>query len=135
MRKAIVYLAVLIAVLTGVKLRGSICPIGENAVFYFNDERGKERVLPDKFEKKYAVYFGLKGESFQLEQTTALEFLKRLEAKKVFCEAGDGFLNEYFYSRLLPDCVVINGKRVNLQISYTSCGKLTVATPINYGGY
>lgn len=61
-------------------------------------------------------------------------FVKNLGAKKVFCEQAEGAYNEYYYSRAIKNYSVINGKRVNLQISKTGAG-VSVASPIAFGSY
>lgn len=60
--------------------------------------------------------------------------LKRLRAEFSFSESGEDFSNYYFYSPLLPECVYVNGRRVNLHLSFAK-GKTSLAYPLAFGGY
>lgn len=62
------------------------------------------------------------------------QIIKDLNAEMIFCESGEDFYCEYYYSPRLRRFSVINGKKVNLHISYTHAG-VGVSSPIAFGAY
>lgn len=57
-----------------------------------------------------------------------------LRAKKVYFESGEDFYNEYYYCDGIKNFSIVNGEKVNFQISYTSAG-ISFASPVAFGAY
>jgi hypothetical protein len=80
------------------------------------------------FIEKVGVY-----KSFNSDYNYAL-LVDKYDAKLAFIESVSGVTSYYFYSKKLPFKEVIKNKKVNLQIAVSS-DKVTIGSPIIYGGY
>ncbi len=86
--------------------------------------------------------FNIKGESlflpFQNGQSAVNEYisslLTRFNAKIQIIESGDFGDGKYYYSKAIPNYVIIKGKRVNLHVVKSKMG-VTVGTPIIFGSF
>lgn len=130
-----------------VRFSGNFCCFfnfcGERRFFYESGVCGSN----EKVETRgiFEIAKSVKGERLFLPAEAFLQsglrfeefcgfFVKSLGAKKAFSEQAEGAYNEYYYSRAIKNYSVINGKRVNLQISKTGAG-VSVASPIAFGSY
>lgn len=144
MKRTLFYILTLVFAVFSVKLSGgTVLKGGENHSFFYNTGGTVEIRKPSQTE----ILFGAElknriGESCEVALPSLGRFLTKLRVKPVFEEKGEDFLNLYYYSPLIPDSVTIGGKKVNLHVSFCFHGKnfknidyVTVASPINYGGY
>lgn len=139
-KKTIFYAATFVALCLSLKLNGgTVFKSGENTAFYFSSsaEICKEET-PSEEEKLFGIYLGTKkGERCDMTEREISETLEALSAKRIFAESGETFENVYYYSPKIPDFVTVNGRKINIHVSYGKKNneKIKIATPINYGGY
>lgn len=147
MKKILLCVLALVFSAIAVKLNGgSVLKDGKNYSFFYNSGRAVEVYKPSPAELSFGADLKDKiGESCEIELSSLGNFLTKLRAKKVSEEKGEDFFNLYYYSPLIRNSVSVGGKKVNLHVSFNlrklSGGKsgdteyVTVASPINYGGY
>lgn len=74
------------------------------------------------------------GESTVYAGDAADELRERFQAEVLFCETACGIVNEYCYSPLLGEGILLNGYTVNLHIARGE-GYTAVGTPLIFGGF
>ena len=88
--------------------------------------RGEERLYLRKT---------LKGECAEVEsEEDLIKTLNDLKAEKLFCESGENFDCEYYYSPRIARFTIIKDRRVNLHVTRRN-GVITIGTPINFGSF
>ena len=144
MKKILLYVLTLVFCSFAVKLSGgTVLKGGRNYSFFYNSGGAVEIYEPTPSEISFGADFKEKiGESCEIKLSSLGRFLTKLRAKKVSEEKGEDFLNLYYYSPFIRDSVSIGGKKVNLHVSFNLRSEnfgeeeyVTVASPVNYGGY
>ncbi len=144
MKRILFFILIFLSAVFSVKLSGgTVLKGGENYSFFYNSGGAVEVYKPSQAEIDFGVSLKNKiGESCEVALSDLGRFLTELRAKFVCEEKGEDFFNLYYYSPLIGDVVTVGGKKVNLHVSLCFRGKnpedigyVTVASPINYGGY
>ncbi len=100
----------------------------KNAVFSTNYSQGD--FFSANVSEIYAHYLS-KGYSFYVDD---LEFLTKLNAKKVYSSSVEKIENTYYYTNKIKKYQIINGQKVNVHIAKTN-EKTLVGIPLIYYGY
>ena len=103
----------------------------------------KERIRIEKFkfgravkgERLFIPAAEFSSDGLNEEETQIVgRIIENLNAEKVFCESGEKFYCEYYYSPSVKSFSIINGKKVNVHISYTNAG-VSFSSPMAFGSY
>ena len=117
---------------------GSFLKGDGNHTFYLYSKSSNAKIVTLTEDKSYYfLYFknSLKGESVIFyNQEKVKNLIDGLSAKKIFCEKGEDFNCEYYYSTKIDDFVILNGQKINLQVCYQK-DYIAVGTPIVFGSY
>ena len=104
----------------------------DGAVFSSNGKSSGEFI--EKEDLPIEKLFKIDGISISLSSCDYSKALNYFDAKKVHYFTDGEIENYYFFSKKLPKCEVINGKKVNLHVA-VSKDKVTMGSPIIYYGY
>ena len=116
---------------------GNLKGEGTHTFYLYNKSSNAKIITLLENSASNFTYFknDLKGEIvifYDNQKASAL--IKNLNAKKVFIESGEDFYCEYYYSKKIRDYIVIDGKKINLHVSYSK-DYVLVGTPIIFGGF
>lgn len=147
MKKTLLSVLTLVLAAFAVKSSGgTVLKGGKDYYFFYNSYNSGTAVevyKPSPSEIRFGASLKEKiGERCEIGLSDLGEFLTDLRANFVAEEKGEDFFNLYYYSPLIRENVTIGGKKVNLHVSFdlksgdlSDIGYVTVATPVNYGGY
>lgn len=110
---------------------------GERFFYLYDDSSLAKTVRLDELSAKNFVYFKrhLKGESILFnDKEKANRLIDEFSATLIFCESGNDFYCEYFYSPKIKNFVYVNGKKVNLHFSYFK-DSVKVGTPLIFDSF
>ena len=111
---------------------------GDYYIFYSGNESSEAQMVTaqgfEALEVKASLQ-DIRGESaYFLNADCSKEILKSYEASIVFSETVSGIKNIYAYTKKIKNCIMLNGKKINIHIA-VSADKTVAGSPIIFGGY
>ena len=117
---------------------GSFLKVDGLHTFYLYSKSSNAKIVTLTEDKAYYfTYFknSIKGESVIFyNEEKVIKLISDLSAKKMFCENGENFHCEYYYTDKIDDYVILNGEKINLHVCYLE-DYISVGTPIVFGSY
>lgn len=110
----------------------------EGQVTYYCNKKNSNCTIvtvDSDYVETYRKLKNVKGECVEnADEDYVKNTLARLNAKKRFSEKTDGVICDYYYSPLIKDSVIVNGKRVNIHVA-RRFDTFTMATPMIFGSF
>lgn len=111
--------------------KSTLSSFGEPYETYTQNNSSMAKIIPTE---KLKYTFLKTGESIIIENQDLEQIFKNLEAETVFTETTSDGVSLYAYSKNIKNQIIINNKKVNLQI-FVSKTKTVIGTPIIFGSF
>ena len=132
-----IFIFVFLILAINVDCGGNIKGEGNHTFYFYSKSSNATIKTTTENSANYILYFKnqLKGESVEFfSEKSALEYISKLNAEYVFSEKGDDFYCKYYYTDKIKDYITLNGRKVNLHLSYGG-EVFTVGTPMIFGSF